>query len=255
MKIITYNVNGIRAALQKGLLDVLQREQPEVVCFQELKALPDQIPQTLFEELGYHCYWFSAEKKGYSGVGMLSKIKPDKILYGCNEPWLDREGRNLTLCFNGLAVSSLYLPSGTTGDVRQDYKYQSLDYYFKYFNILKQDFGELIVSGDFNICHQPIDIHDPKGNAQSSGFLPEERAWFSRFLDSGWVDAFRHINPELAHTYSWWTFRAGARSNNKGWRIDYHLTSPTLSGAIQKVDHLKDDLQSDHCAVSLLINV
>lgn len=255
IKILTYNVNGIRAALNKGLAAVLKREDAEIVCFQELKALPEQIDESVFRELGYECYWFSAQKKGYSGVGILSKLKPNTIVYGCNHELFDYEGRVIRLDFDSFSVISAYFPSGTTGEIRQDLKYEFLDHFLEHATELRKKYPNLIVCGDYNICHEEIDIHNPKGNKDNSGFLPEERAWMTRFFKSGFIDTFRYLNPGLKDQYTWWSFRANARNNNKGWRIDYISASQIMASAIVKSAILPNDVQSDHCASYTVFNL
>ena len=245
-KIITYNVNGIRAAVSKGLLEWLAAADPDIVCFQETKAQPDQIPVMDFEILGYHSYWFSAQKKGYSGVGILTKVKPDKVVYGMDIPEYDFEGRFIRADFGDISVVSVYHPSGSSGDERQGFKMIWLERYLNYVNELKKSRPNLILSGDYNICHRAIDIHDPIRNATSSGFLPEEREWMSKFLENGFIDSFRQFNNE-PHQYTWWSFRAGARSKNLGWRIDYNMVSEPIGNLMKKALILPDARHSDHC--------
>lgn len=248
VKILTYNVNGIRAALGKDLTGFLKRENPDIVCFQEIKAQQDQIDEKVFEQLGYHCHWFSAQKKGYSGVGILSKIKPLNLVMGCGFEIFDYEGRVIQADFEGFSVISAYFPSGTTGEIRQDVKYAFLDYFYTYVHQVREKIPNLIICGDYNICHTEIDIHDPKGNKDNSGFLPEERAWMTKFFSSGFVDTFRYLNPGLKDQYTWWSFRANARNNNKGWRIDYISATESLKTAVKDAKILPADRQSDHCA-------
>ncbi len=246
MKIITYNVNGIRSAITKGFVDWLKAANPDMICLQEVKADENQIEKQLFEDLGYHIYWYSAEKKGYSGVAVLTKIKPKHVEYGCGIEIYDREGRVLRTDFEDFSLMSVYMPSGSSGQERQDFKFQWLADFQQYIDQLKVNFPNLIISGDYNICHQAIDIHNPKSNANSSGFLPEERAWMSGFLESGFIDTFRHFNPE-PHHYTWWSFRAGARQKNLGWRIDYHCASKALEGRLKRALILPEAKHSDHC--------
>lgn len=255
LKILTYNVNGIRSALSKNLLGFLEREQPDIVCLQEIKALPEQIDNSLFEHLGYHCYWFSAQKKGYSGVGILSKQEPKNVQYGCGHDVFDYEGRIIQADYEGFSVISAYFPSGTTGELRQDVKYAFLDYFYNHLDYLKSMIPNLLICGDYNICHEAIDIHDPKGNKDSSGFLPEERAWMSKFFKNGFVDTFRFLNPDVPHQYTWWSFRANARNNNKGWRIDYISVNKELSAKLKEAKILPNDIQSDHCASYAVVDL
>lgn len=247
MKIITYNVNGLRSALSKGFTDWLADEQPDIVCLQETKAQPEQIPTLEFEMLGYRAYFFSAKKKGYSGVAILTKQIPDRVEQGMGISRYDDEGRFLRADFGELSVVSVYHPSGTTGDERQAFKMVWLEDFHKYVSELTLLRPKLLLCGDYNICHRPIDIHDPVRNANSSGFLPEERDWMSKFLDSGFIDTFRHFHPEEPQHYTWWSFRANARTNNKGWRIDYCMASPALLPNLKDARILPEVKHSDHC--------
>jgi exodeoxyribonuclease III len=252
-KIISYNLNGIRAAMGKNLLDWIKVVDPDIICIQESKAQPDQIPQMDFEMAGYHAYWFSAQKKGYSGVGIITKQLPDKVVYGMNNKKYDDEGRVIRADYGDISVISVYHPSGTTGDVRQGFKYEWLDDFLDYVNELKKTSPNLIIAGDYNICHKPIDIHDPIRNANSSGFLPEERAWMSKFINSGFVDSFRHFNQE-PHQYTWWSFRSNARAKNLGWRIDYLMVSQPLKDKMRRALILPEAKHSDHCPAVLEID-
>lgn len=252
-KIITYNVNGIRAAMGKNFLDWIKAVNPDIICIQESKAQPDQIPQMEFEIAGYHSYWFSAQKKGYSGVGILTKEVPDKVVYGMNNKKYDDEGRVIRADYGDISVISVYHPSGTTGEERQAFKYQWLDDFLDYVNELKKTRPNLIIAGDYNICHKSIDIHDPIRNANSSGFLPEERAWMSKFIDSGFIDTFRVFNNE-PHQYTWWSFRANSRAKNLGWRIDYVMASLPLQDKLRRALILPEAKHSDHCPAVLEID-
>lgn len=247
-KIISYNVNGIRAALGKDFIGWLKNENPDILLVQETKAQPEQIESHLFEELGYHCYWFSAEKKGYSGVGILSKQKPDAIITGINNEKYDIEGRAIRADFGDISVFSTYHPSGTTGGPRQDYKMDWLFYFQEYINELKKERPNLIIGGDFNICHKAIDINKPENKKNVSGFLPEEREWVSNFLQSGFIDSFR-VFDQSPEKYSWWSYRAGARGKNLGWRIDYHMVSESMREKLIGASILADVVHSDHCPI------
>ena len=248
MQIITYNVNGIRAALKKDFAGWLKATNADVVCLQEIKANTDQFDQSVFADLGYHCYWNSAEKKGYSGVAIFSKVKPKHVEYGCGIEEIDFEGRILRVDFDEVSVMSAYFPSGSSGDVRQAFKMHFLGLFQNYINELKKSFPKLIISGDYNICHQAIDIHNPQRNKNTSGFLVEEREWVSQFLASGFIDSFRHLNPE-PHNYSWWSYRANARAKNLGWRIDYNMISENLLSNLKRSAILSQAVHSDHCPV------
>jgi exodeoxyribonuclease-3 len=254
MKIVSYNVNGIRAAINKGFIEWLTQENPDIIGLQEVKAMENQIDTSIFTDLGYHVYWYPAVKKGYSGVAILSKIKPKHVVYGMDMPAYDDEGRMIRVDFDQFSFISSYFPSGTTGDIRQDFKYQFLDDIYGFTQDLSQKIPNLILSGDYNICHKPIDIHNPVSNKNSSGFLPEERAWMDKFTDSGFVDSFRKFNPE-PHQYTWWSYRAGARAKNLGWRIDYHMVSTPFESKMKNAKILADVHHSDHCPIVLQLDV
>jgi exodeoxyribonuclease-3 len=250
MKIVTYNVNGIRAAMSKGLIDWISQVSPDVLCVQEIKANPDQVGVFEFEELGYHHYWYPAQKKGYSGVAIFTKQKPKHIEYGCGIKEYDDEGRILRIDFEEFSVMSVYHPSGSSGDLRQAFKMEWLEAFLNYINQLKATYPKLVICGDFNICHKAIDIHNPKSNANTSGFLPEEREWMEQFINSGFVDSFRYFNQE-PHQYSWWSYRAGSRAKNLGWRIDYNFVTENLKNRISRSVILPSAIHSDHCPVLL----
>lgn len=253
MKIISYNVNGIRAAINKGFVEWLQQANPDVICLQEIKANEDQIPTEEITKAGYpYQYYFSAQKKGYSGVAILSKTKPKHVEYGSGIEHMDFEGRILRADFDDISVMSLYLPSGTNID-RLDHKFMFMDDFQNYIDELKQTIPNLVICGDYNICHEAIDIHDPIRNKTVSGFLPEERAWLDKFMKAGFIDSFRHFNKE-PHNYSWWSYRAGARGNNKGWRIDYCLVNESMQNRLTRALILPEAKHSDHCPVLVEID-
>lgn len=255
MKIVSYNVNGIRSALNKGLLDWIKTDNADIYCFQELKANLEDIDTEAFESLGYHGYWYPAQKKGYSGVGIITKLKPNEVYYGCGLEQADVEGRVLQLRFDHFYLVNTYFPSGSSGDERQEYKMVFLN---EYLALMQSKFeipnANLIIAGDYNICHKEIDIHDPKGNKDSSGFLPDERAWMDKLFEAGMVDSFRHMNTD-PHQYSWWSFRANARNNNKGWRIDYINVSESMKDKIRQAVIHPDVKHSDHCPVLLELDI
>lgn len=254
MKIISYNVNGIRSALSKGLEAWLEAEQPDVLCLQETKANPEQVDFGPFERLGYWHYWHSAEKKGYSGVATFCRMEPTRVDAGCGIEAYDKEGRILRTDFGDWTLLNCYFPSGTSGEERQAFKMEFLDEFFAYAHALRRERPKLIVVGDYNIAHQEIDIHDPVGNKKSTGFLPEERAWMTTWFSSGFTDAFRHLHPDKVE-YSWWTFRAGARGKNKGWRIDYQSVTDNLASSLRSAGHLAEVFHSDHCPVMVEIDL
>lgn len=251
MKIISYNVNGIRSALNKNWLAWLQAANPDIVCLQEIKATPDQLVDLLLlEQLGYEHYWNPAEKKGYSGTAIFTKHSPRHVEYGCGIEEYDREGRVIRADFDNFSVMSTYFPSGSSGEERQLFKYRFLEDFQDYADKMKIDHPKLVISGDYNICHKAIDIHNPKSNANSSGFLPAEREWMENFINTGFVDSFRHFNSE-PHNYTWWSYRANARMKNLGWRIDYNMVTDGLRENIKRSAILPEARHSDHCPVLL----
>lgn len=246
MKIMTVNINGIRAGATKGFFDYIARVSPDIVCLQEVKAHPDQLQDPIFSPEGYHVQYVAAQKKGYSGVGIYSKQKPDQIITQTGHPILDDEGRYLQFDFGNLSVVSLYLPSGSSSEDRQDIKMQVLGDYLEILKKQKNSGREFIICGDVNIAHKPIDLRNPKGNQKNSGFLPEERAWLDTLFDEvGFVDAFRVVNQE-AEQYTWWSYRFKAWEKDVGWRIDYHLVTPGLKDSIHSASIYKDERFSDH---------
>jgi len=254
MKIISYNVNGIRAAINKGFIDWLTQADPDVICLQEIKANKEQLDLQIFADAGYgYNYWYSAQKKGYSGVAILSKTEPDHVEYGTGIDYMDFEGRNLRADFNGVSVMSLYLPSGTNLD-RLEHKLKYMADFQAYINELKSTYPNLVILGDYNICHEAIDIHDPVRNKNVSGFLPVEREWIGNFMESGFIDSFRHFNKE-PHNYSWWSYRANARANNKGWRLDYGMVAQPLQDKLKRAVILSEAKHSDHCPIVVELEV
>ncbi|MEM7612603.1 MAG: exodeoxyribonuclease III [Pseudomonadota bacterium] len=250
-RIITLNANGIRAAARKGFFDWLNAQNADVVCIQETKAQEHQLTDDMFRPAGYHSYYEDAEKKGYSGVAIYARHKPDKVVRGLGVDAFDREGRYLEVQLNGLAVVSVYLPSGTSGDERQAFKMQHLDFFLKHLTNLKRRRREYVVCGDFNIAHTKADIRNWRGNQKNSGFLPEERAWMDELTGRvGYVDAFREL-PQAEHEYSWWSNRGQAWANNTGWRIDYHMTTPGLQGKVLATDIYREQRFSDHAPVTI----
>jgi len=249
MRIISYNVNGIRAAIRKGFLDWLRTDPADIICIQETKASRDDVNYALINELGYHDYWFSAQKKGYSGVAVFTRIKPDNIVMGNGHSLSDGEGRVIQLDFGKTRLINAYFPSGTSGEHRQSFKYEWLDEFLVFINKLKKKHPQIVLCGDYNIAHKEIDIHDPKGNKNTTGFLPGEREWMDKFFASGWIDVFRNFHPE-PHRYSWWSQRfPTVRLNNKGWRIDYISVTEGMRERLKDAEIYPDVKHSDHCPV------
>lgn len=246
MKILSYNVNGIRAAMRKDMLQWLQTTKADVVCIQETKANEEQVDTDEITTAGYPFqYWFSAQKKGYSGVAIFCKKEPKHVEYGTGIESMDFEGRNIRVDYDGVSIMSLYLPSGTN-NARLEHKFEFMDLFQNYVNELKKEIPNLVITGDFNICHEEIDIHNPKSNKNTSGFLPVEREWIGNFINNGFIDSFRHLNKE-PDNYTWWSYRVNSRANNKGWRIDYNMVSEPLQDKIKRSVILPAAVHSDHC--------
>ena len=255
MKIVTYNVNGIRAALRKGLAEWAGEVRPDIICIQETKAYVEQVDMRELEALGYHhqAWHIAVSKKGYSGVLTISTTEPDHVQYGMGNDKYDCEGRVVRTDFGDLTILNCYFPNGGRGDERQQFKYEFLDDFLAYVLDLQRMRPNLRVVGDYNIAHNEIDLHSPKTNHKNTGFLPEERAWMTEwFATTGLLDTYRHLHPE-GQDYSWWSFRANARNNDKGWRIDYHSLSPTYVDRLVSVRHMKDAVHSDHCPILLTL--
>lgn len=250
MRIITYNVNGIRGASKKGFIDWLKTDPADIICVQEIKANKEDVPEKEINEAGYEIYSYSAQKKGYSGVAIITRIKPDNVMYGNGIMQSDAEGRVIRADFGDITLINAYFPSGTSGDDRQTYKYQWLDEFYEYLNVLRTTRPRLIICGDYNICHKAIDIHDPVRNKNYTGFLPEERAWMDKLFSNGYIDSFREFNQE-PHQYTWWSAWGTARANNKGWRIDYITVTEPLRSKLKHAEIMPNVLHSDHCPMFL----
>ncbi len=254
MRIISYNVNGIRSAAKKGFTDWLKTDPADIICLQEIKANKEDVPVAEINAAGYEVFSYSAEKKGYSGVAILTKIQPTMVAYGNGIMQSDAEGRVIRADFGDTTLINAYFPSGTSGEDRQNYKYQWLSEFFEYVNEVRKTRPNLIVCGDYNICHKAIDIHDPVRNKNYTGFLPDERAWMDKLFGNGFVDTFRHFNQE-PHQYTWWSAFANARGNNKGWRIDYINVTEPLKNKLKHAEILPHVVHSDHCPVFLELKV
>ncbi|UOO89308.1 exodeoxyribonuclease III [Vitreoscilla massiliensis] len=247
-RIISANVNGIRSAASKGFIEYIQKSNADIVCVQELKAREDKLTDELKKPNGMHGVWHCAEKAGYSGVAIYSKATPDRVQYGLGLEEFDNEGRYIRADFDdkNLSVVSLYLPSGTSAEERQAYKYQFLDAFLPVLQDLLAEGRHIVVCGDWNIAHNNIDLKNWKGNQKNSGFLPEERAWLTKLLEQvGWVDTWRKLYPENPG-YTWWSNRGQAYAKDVGWRIDYHMTTPSLYALAREAHVYKDEKFSDH---------
>lgn len=251
--IYSYNVNGLRAAMNKGFEDWLRATRPDILCLQEIKSQPEQIDTSVFDRLGYRHYWYPAQKSGYSGVAILCKDKPDRVVYGMGIETYDAEGRILRVDFGDISIFSAYFPSGTTGDIRQAFKMIFLDDFLRFAENLKKERPNLVISGDYNIAHTNIDINHPERHQKSSGFLPEERAWLDSFLTHGYIDTFRMLHDE-PNVYSWWSYRSQARAKDLGWRIDYNMVTESLKPRVKDAFIMQDAYHSDHCPVVVTID-
>lgn len=254
MKIISYNVNGIRAAIKKGIQYWIEMGTPDIICFQEIKASIGQIDTEIFKNMGYYHYWFPAEKLGYSGVGIISKNKPINVVYGIGIKEIDKEGRVIRLDFEKYSIINIYIPSGSDMNNRLAFKLKFMDLFYIYIQNIKIKYPNLIISGDYNICHKNIDIHDPINNHNLSGFLTIERNWMTKLIKSGFIDTFRYFFKEMP-SYTWWSYRSKSRIRNKGWRIDYHIVSKSMLNKLKKSLILSDINHSDHCPILLEINI
>ncbi|MDL5053131.1 exodeoxyribonuclease III [Oscillatoria laete-virens NRMC-F 0139] len=253
MKIVTWNVNGIRAAHGKGFLNWLDDSDADVVFLQETKIQENQLPEELVSPGDYQSAWFSAERKGYSSVAAYFREKPDRIEKGMGAPEYDCEGRSITVFFGKLALIGAYFPNSQDLGARLSYKIGFNDAILAYCDKLRGAGYEIVLTGDYNVAHRPIDLARPDENEKNAGYLPEERAWMTKFLSSGYVDSFRHLHGDIPAQYSWWTFRANARARNVGWRIDYTNVSAGLTARLKACDIHPDVMGSDHCPVSLAL--
>ena len=251
--IFSYNVNGLRAAVNKGFDGWLKEAQPDILCLQEIKVMPEQMDTSVYDRMGYRQYWFPAQKPGYSGVALFCKDKPDRVVYGMGIDKYDREGRLIRADFGDVSVLSVYIPSGTSGEERQAFKMVFLDDFMQWLENLRKERPNLIISGDYNIAHTDIDINFPKKHQKMSGFLPEERAWVDKYLAHGYVDTFRLFHSE-PNVYSWWSYRQQARTKDLGWRIDYHTATNTLTPRIKDASILQHAAHSDHCPVAVTVD-
>ncbi len=252
MKIISWNINGLRAIQKKGFLNWLYKESPDIIGLQEVKAKADQLPQELLTPKNYYGYINSADRPGYSGTALYSKVKPLHISYGFDIHRFDSEGRIISADFGDFIFLNIYFPNGKSGNIRLKYKMDFYEAALAYFDSLVKKGKHLIITGDVNTAHKPIDLARPKENEDISGFLPIERAWMDKLVFHGYIDCFREFNPE-PNNYTWWSQRSGARSRNVGWRIDYFFVSANFRSHIKNCYHLTDVTGSDHCPIVLEI--
>lgn len=253
LRVISANLNGIRSAVNKGFIPWLEKQEADFVCLQELKAQDDNLTDDMRSPAGMQGYFHYAEKKGYSGVGIYARKPPKDVIIGLGVPEIDAEGRYIELVYDTLSVVSVYLPSGSSGDERQNVKYFVLDHFYKHLEQLRSKGREVIVCGDWNIAHKEIDLKNWKGNLKNSGFLPEERAWMTKVLDEqGWVDTYRHLHPDATgDAYTWWSNRGQAWAKNVGWRIDYQVATPGVGKSAQRAAIYKDERFSDHAPLTI----
>jgi exodeoxyribonuclease-3 len=257
LKLLSWNVNGIRAVAKKGFSDWVQKESPDILCVQETKVQAGQIDAGTLGMQGYNHYWDYAEKKGYSGVAVFSKEKPDKVQNGFGIAEFDNEGRTLILEYDRFILFNIYFPKGDTTPERLHRLKYKLDFYDVFLNFIdahKERGEKLIICGDFNTAHKEIDLARPKENEKNSGFLPEERAWMDKFVSHGYIDVFRRFNQEPEH-YTWWDFKTRARERNIGWRIDYFFVSENLIDSVSRSFILSEVMGSDHCPIGITVTV
>ncbi len=254
MRILSWNVNGIRANAKKGFFEWMQKEDADIVCLQETKAEPVQLTEEFIKPKGYSSFWSSAEKKGYSGVAIYSKKEPKSVIVGLGIKEFDNEGRTLMADYGDFVLFNIYFPNGGSGNKRVPFKMSFYDAFLKKVEALRKSGRKVIVTGDVNTAHTEIDLARPKENAKYTGFLPEEREWVTKFLQCGYVDTFRHFQKEPGH-YTWWDYKTAARARDVGWRIDYFFISENLLPQLKSAFILKEVMGSDHCPVGIEVNL
>ena len=254
MRIVSWNVNGIRAIEKKGFLNILRDEDPDILCVQETKARPEQLKDNILKPKGYKTFWSSAERKGYSGVAVFTKQLPKGVQHEIGEKELDAEGRTLILEYDGFTLFNIYFPNGGSGNKRVPFKMDFYDAFLKKVNTLKKAGKKVVICGDVNTAHEEIDLARPKQNEKNTGFLPEERAWVSKFINQGYVDTFRHFTKEGGH-YSWWDYKTKARERDVGWRIDYFFVTGNLIPVLKDAFIMKNIMGSDHCPIGIELNL
>ena len=251
-KILSWNVNGVRAVAGKGFMEWLQEESPDILCLQETKAQPQQLGGALLSPEGYHAYWNYPEKKGYSGVAVFSRREPRRVSFGFGMPEFDQEGRTIAAEYEGFVLLNIYFPNGKKDESRLNYKMAFYEAFLRFADSLRAGGKELVVCGDFNTAHKEIDLARPRENATVSGFLPQERAWLDRFTAAGYIDTFRHFNKEPGQ-YTWWDYKSGARARNVGWRIDYFFVTRGLLPSVAQAFIMPGVMGSDHCPIGILL--
>jgi len=254
MKLICWNVNGVRAVAKKGFFEWLKKESPDILCLQETKASPDNLTKELLEPPGYQTFWDYGERKGYSGVATFSKVQPLKVGKSFGAPEFDTEGRILIAEYPEFTQCNIYFPNGKQGDIRLKYKMDFYEAFFNYLEARRRKGDKLIICGDVNTAHTEIDLAHPKENSKISGFLPTERAWLDKLVAHGYIDTFRYFHKEPGQ-YSWWDMKTGARARNVGWRIDYFFITENLVGNMEKAYIMPEVMGSDHCPIALVLKV
>ena len=249
--VISWNVNGLRSVARKGWINWLEAEQPDVLCMQEVRVTPDQLDDELIRPLGYKSFFASAEKKGYSGVSVYSKLEPEDVIVGLGDERFDNEGRTITIKYKDFTVVNAYFPNGQRDHGRVPYKLDYCDSFLEYCQRLRERGERLILYGDFNTAHRPIDLARPENNKNTTGFLSIERDWIDKLVVHGFIDVYRQINGDIEGRYTWWSNRKGVRERNVGWRIDYFFLSPDLISNVKSVEHLSEILGSDHCPIKI----
>ena len=249
--VISWNVNGLRSVARKGWINWLEAEQPDVLCMQEVRVTPDELDDELIRPLGYKSFFASAEKKGYSGVSVYSKLEPEDVIVGLGDERFDNEGRTITIRYKDFTVVNAYFPNGQRDHGRVPYKLDYCDSFLEYCQRLRECGEQLILCGDFNTAHRPIDLARPENNKNTTGFLSIERDWIDKLVVHGFIDVYRQINGDIEGRYTWWSNRKGVRERNVGWRIDYFFLSPDLISNVKSVEHLSEILGSDHCPIKI----
>ncbi|MCD6461770.1 MAG: exodeoxyribonuclease III [Thermoplasmata archaeon] len=253
--LLSWNVNGIRAVVRKGFMEWFAETRPDVLCIQETKAGPDQVPSAVAQPPGYHAYWNPAERKGYSGTVTYTRIPPEEVIYGLGEERFDREGRTVITDYGGWVLFNVYFPNGKRSEERLRYKLNFYDKFLEVADRYRRRGKGVVVCGDFNTAHRPIDLARPRENENVSGFLPVEREWIDRFISHGYTDTFRRFHPDEKDRYSWWDYKSRARERNVGWRIDYFFVSNDLLPRVQDAFIMDRVMGSDHCPVGITLDV